>query len=162
MNRRIFVAISVLVLGLNAVPSVAADGVALPLPPKAKEVKHIKVDGGWLQTSYVVEEKYPDASVAQFYTSNIKTPWSRCFVGIPRWESFGDVSNGNNRFVHQRLMHWINRNEKKLLIVAMHYYSLGTETRSEPDTSSQYVTVAEYSEQDIEKAAELLKLKCRK
>ena len=160
MTIRTIITVSVLALALTIASSYAADGVALPLPANAKEVWH--TDGDWLQTSYVIEAKYPDDSVAQFYISNVKTPWVRCFVGIKKWESFGDVSNNNNRFVHQRLMHWINRKEKKLLMVAMHYYSPGTETRCEPDNSSQYVTVAEYPGQDIGKTIEFLKLKCSK
>jgi len=160
MNIWTTVTVSVFALALTIASSSAADGVALPLPNNAKDVWH--TGGDWLQTSYIVEAKYPDVSVAQFYISNVKTPWVRCFVGIKKWESFSDVSNNNNRFVHQRLMHWINRKERKMLMVAMHYYSPGTKTRSEPDNSTQYVTVAEYQEEDIEQSVELLKLKCGK
>jgi hypothetical protein len=162
MNRRTIALVFASLFVLGATPCFAAEGVALPLPPQAKEVRNMNPEGAWLQTSYVVEAKYPDAFVAQFYLSNVKAPWSQCFAEIPKWDSFGDVSNGNNRYVHQILMHWINRKERKLLLVAMRYYSTGSETRCEPENSSQYVAVAEYPEQDIEQAIELLKLKCEK
>jgi len=137
------------------------EGVPLPLPAKAKEVKHFPFEGGGaIQTNYLVDVAYPDLSVGQFYFENVKTPWIKCFEQIPTWDSFGDSSNGKNRFVHQVLMHWINREEKKLLLVTLHYYSSGTEYRKTPENAVQYVSVVQY-EQDPEEAIKWLKLKCK-
>lgn len=136
------------------------EGVPLPLPAEAKEVRHISFHGGdAVQTSYIVDAAYPDQFVGKFYFENIKTPWIKCFERIPDWSSFGDSSNGKNRFVHQVLMHWINREENKLLLAALRYYSPGTKYRKVPEDSVQYVSVVQY-EQDPEEAIKWLKLKC--
>lgn len=138
------------------------DGAPFPLPNKAKEVWHHQFGGGDArQTSYIVDASYPDSSVGQFYLEKVKSPWVRCFEAIPKWDSFGDSSKGKARFVHQILMHWINRREKKSLLVALHYYSPGTSYREYPENTTQYVTVVEYAGQDPEETVKWLNLKCQ-
>ena len=162
MNRTTIYALFTISLIANISLGLATESIDLPLPPGAKEIKHLKPEGAWLQTNYVIEAKYPDNSVAEFYLSNIKAPWSQCFIGIPEWQSLEDISNSNNRFVYQRLMYWINRKERKLLVVGMFYYSPGHESNHDPDNKTQRVVVAEYPTQDIDQITELMKLKCEK
>lgn len=115
INREAIYALFIIVFMTNISLCLAVEGITLPLPPEAKEVKSMKPEGAWLQTNYIIEAKYPDISVAEFYLANVKIPWNQCFVGVPEWQSFSDISNGNNRFVHQILMRWVNRKERKLL-----------------------------------------------
>ena len=159
-GRSITYTFCVLFFVLGTVNEAPARGVSLPVPAQANEIRNMEPEGAWLQTSYVVDAQYPDASVAQFYAKNIKAPWVACFANIPEWESFGDIANGNNRFVHQRLMYWVNKEEGKLLMVGMQYYSPGSAFRSEPVNTTQYVTVAEYPQRDVEQAIKVLGLEC--
>lgn len=161
MKRRLTSSIfGVLCLVLGAVEKAPAQGVSLPVPPQAREVRNVSPDGAWLQTSYIVDALYPDISVAQFYQEKVNAPWLPCFEDIPEWESFGDVANGNNRFVHRLLMYWADKDERKLLMVVIQYFSPGSTFQHAPENSTQYVSLAEYSRDNIEQSIEELGLEC--
>ncbi|HYM47674.1 MAG TPA: hypothetical protein VES91_04280, partial [Burkholderiaceae bacterium] len=161
ISRQLFLILLPAVLLCGCSDSATSTGASLPLPPVAKDVSHSTPEGQWQQTNYVVEIAYPDSSVAEFYLTNIKKPWVRCFAGIPQWSAVADAS-GRDRLVQQRVMHWVNRKDSKLVMVAMRYYSSSTNEQNQPDNASQYVSVTEYPAQDIEHAIGVLKLKCDK
>ena len=133
-----------------------------PIFPKAENVQEFEFGSyNAYQIIYTVSAAYPDLSVAEFYSSQIKRPWVPCY-GDMEWESFGDASRQPATFVHQILMHWANLEDGRLLLLGIRYISEGSGFRKVPDNSIQDVHLVEYREGDINESVKRLGLECER
>jgi len=111
------------------------------------------------QVSFLVEAEYPNNAVVEFYIKQVKEPWVPCFREV-EWQSFGDGTRKPPAFIHQMLLHWVNYESNRTLVLAVRYVSDGGAYRKLPDNQTQYVSLAEYQQVSVEDAISDLGLVC--
>ncbi len=116
-------------------------------------------NGSANQIFFKVKAQYPNKDVLAFYKSTITSPWVEC-SDSKNWESFGDVSGNEPLFIHQIAQRWINRDKKRLLLLAIKYRSKGVEPREHPDNDIQNVYLVEYKQPNLDEAILALGLTC--
>ena len=130
----------------------------------ASDAKNLQKDilgkGSAHQTSYTLNAVYPDTSVATLYFDQIKHPWAPCFDQI-KWDSFGDISSKPDTFVHHLLLHWVNYDKERLLLLNISYTSKGSAHRKIPDNTLQTVNLVEYKQTDLKANISRLGLECK-
>jgi hypothetical protein len=109
---------------------------------------------------FKVEAPYPTTHVLDYYSTQITDPWISCTSDSEDWRRFGDVSGKTPRYIHQIRRYWVDFNKKRLLLLAIRYYSRGSESLEKPDNNIQNVYLTEYEEDNLQQTTELLKIKC--
>lgn len=113
------------------------------------------------QVSFTVDAEYPDKTVVEFYAREVRKPWVPCFSET-EWQLFADTSGKQAIFVHQVLVHWVNFEQDRLLLLGVRYESEGEEQRQVPGSTIQNVDLAEYRLANIEEAVNRLGLTCER
>ena len=160
MKVRIFIWSLILLLPAIAL---ASDWATFPLYPVAKDVKTIPLAEGTARANelyFKVEVPYPSTRVLDYYSKQITDPWLSCTSNSEDWQKFGDVSGKTPRYIHYIRRYWVDFNKKRLLLLALRYYSKGSEGRENPDNNIQNVYLTEYEENDLPQAIAMLKIKC--
>ena len=113
------------------------------------------------QISFILNAEYPSTEVAEFYFEQVKSPWVRCF-GEMKWQSHADATQTPSVFIHQLLMHWVNFESNRLLLLGFRYVSEGINYREMPNNDVQNVNLLEYKEMSLEEAISTLGLNCER
>ena len=156
-------AFTVLITLLLPVIGLASDWATFPLYPEAKDVQHIPLAEGTARANelyFKAEAPYPSTRVLDYYAKQITAPWISCTSDSENWQKFGDVSRKNPRYIHQIRRYWVDLKKKRLLLLAIRYYSKGAESGEKPDTNIQNVYLTEYEDNDLQQTTTTLKLKC--
>ncbi len=141
----------------------SSDWATFPLYPDAKDVQTIPLVEGTAKASelyFKVEAEYPSTRVLDYYSKQITDPWVSCTSDSEDWQKFGDVSGKTPQYIHQIRRYWVNFKKKRLMLLAIRYYSKGAECREKPDTNIQNVYLTEYEDNDLQQTTTLLKIKC--
>jgi hypothetical protein len=141
----------------------AADWATFPLYSGAKDVQNIPLSEGTTKANelyFKVDEAYPSIHVLDYYSKQISGPWISCTSDSDGWQSFGDLSGNSPRYIHQIRRYWVDFNKKRLLLLAIRYYSRGSDRRENPDNNLQNVYLTEYEDDNLQQTAEMLKIKC--
>jgi hypothetical protein len=77
----------------------------------------------------------------------------------PEWDSFLDATVKPIRTIHQQMHIWVNRKERRSLLLSMRYYS-PSDCAPKPLNDEQEVIVLEHMGVDIEEEIRIFKLKC--
>ncbi len=113
-----------------------------PIPKNAYDVKKLKL--GICNTEelfFRVAEPYPSERVLEIYRKTLQTTdWVKCTSSADKWGFHIDGSSGKDLYVHRFIEHWVDRNDKKLLILSATYYS-HTEDPKHPDNETQNIAV---------------------
>ncbi len=131
-----------------------------PIAPGAENIRQYPLgDEGAHQISFEVHAGYPSKAVAEFYSRKVESPWVRCYSDM-KWQSFGDATQTPAAFVHQMLLHWVNYEEDRLLLLGIRYISEDATYREFPDNKTQRVHLVEYRQLSVEEAVSALGLDC--
>lgn len=157
MMRLLFLMIPLLLL---PAVSYGDDWATFQLYPEAKEVQSFSLfDGNAHELYFETELAYPSTDVIDFYSKQITGQWIACTSEFEAWQKFGDVSDKTPKYIHQIRRYWANFKRNRLLLLAIRYYSAGSECRDKPDNKTQHVFLTEYKE-DLQQATSLLKIEC--
>jgi len=130
------------------------------VPPKAENIQNYDFSNGQAhQVSFDMTAEYPSKLIAEFYSKQVTSPWTRCYQEM-EWQSFGDVSRAPHTFIHQMLLHWVNYESERLLVLGVQYVSQGDKFRKVPDNQIQNAHLVEYQEVSLEEAVSRLNLSC--
>jgi hypothetical protein len=127
-----------------------------PVPKGAFDVGHVTIrESGARQDHYSIKLPYPSDAILEHYRKVLGKSWEECIWGQGKseWWGYGDTSNGNSRYVHQREVVWVNRGARSIIFLGLRYISPGPETRRVPDHDIQNVIVLRTPRGDL--AAEL-------
>jgi hypothetical protein len=130
-----------------------------PVPNGAIDPKHVTLSGGASEQDYfAIKLAYPSIAVLDHYKRVFKG-WTEC---KPRntWESFGDISVPEPRFIHQLMWMWIDSENRKLIVLGIQYWSKGPDYRPEPDNDVQHAYLLEVKPDDARTQAEQMGTKC--
>ncbi len=140
-----------------------ADWASFPIYPEAKDIQHIPLSEGTAKANelfFKVEASYPSERVLDYYSKQITNPWVSCTSDSENWQNFGDVSGKTPRYIHYIRRYWVDFNKKRLLLLAIRYYSKGSESREKPDNNDQNVFLIEYEDENLQQTTTMLKIKC--
>jgi hypothetical protein len=122
------------------VASTDAAETMFPVPKAAYDVKHVVLkDVGTKQDYYKVRLAYPSMEVVEHYRA-LFHGWWEC-SNKRGWESFGDLANGKNEYVHQLIYAWVAPSNDKIVTLGLRYVSPGLESRPKSITNEQLVFV---------------------
>ena len=105
------------------------------------------------QIYYDVNLTYPKTALTGEHFKKLRAlGWSKCTAPREGWESYIDVSQGENRerSVFQNISYWYK--DKTLLTISMMYYASVTKEKrciEVPDNSQQRVIILEHSGPDV-------------
>lgn len=140
----------------------ASDHLMFPVPSSAKGPRHIYLqDSAGEQDYFSIRLAYPSTRVLEHYQTVLQA-WVTCQPSRPEWQSFEDATGSQPRFLHQLIRHWISRDNKSLVTVALRYSSKGAKWRSEPDSDLQEVFVLKYLSLDAKVDVRLLGASCER
>jgi len=158
MNARIVLTIAAGTLALVACGFGQAP-TKLPVPEAAIEPEQITFALGRAhQTIFTLRAAYPNNTALEHYTKALPEPWIRCDYA-PEWDSFLDATVKPTRTIHQQMHIWVNREERRSLLLAMRYYS-PSDCAPKPLNDEQEVIVLEHTGVDIDEEIRTFKLKC--
>ena len=130
-----------------------------PVPDGAQNQRHLRLsDTGGEQDYFEIARPYPSTFVLDHYRK-VFSQWKEC-KSAETWQSFGDLSVPQPRFVHQLLREWVSPDNKSVATLALLYYSAGSQHRAVPDNDTQRVVLIEYKVPDGGAMAETLGYKC--
>ena len=140
----------------------AAASTMFPVPKNAIEPGHAVIaPGASEQDHFWLKESFPSSSAVDHY-ERIFSKWRPCHGRESGWESFGDRSKGDERFVHQRLRYWVNAANDTAVTLALMYTSTGLTPRARPDTDRQFVVLIRLKQPDAAKLLSEMGAKCEK
>jgi hypothetical protein len=160
MKLRIFIFSIILFLPTVAL---AAEWATFPLYPEAKDVQNIPLSEGTAKANelyFKVDAPYPSISVLDYYSKQITDPWISCTSDSEDWQKFGDESGKTPKYIHYIRRYWVNFDKKRMLLLAIRYYSNGSECREKPDTNVQNIYLMEYEDDNLQERTAMLKIKC--
>ena len=116
---------------------------ALPVYDGGYDIDKRKLGSeSYQQLFYRLNEAYPSINVLNYYKEYfLKYNWRECKNNTNEWESFIDATITPGRSVHQVIHYWIKKNESKLGIISLRYYSESRKSKSIPDNNVQNVFV---------------------
>jgi len=124
--------------------SIAAPAM-FPLPKNAFAPGHTVLEPSVAEEDYFwVNEKYPSTSAFDHY-GRLFAKWHECVAKEKGWGSFGDVSDGQDSFIHQRVRFWVTPKNDVAVFVLLKYRSKGSARREKPDNEKQFVAVIKYT-----------------
>jgi hypothetical protein len=133
-----------------------------PVPKSAIEPGHVVIAPGVSeQDHFWLNEKYPSSSALEHYR-RIFSGWRHCVTRDEGWESFGDQSGGREKFVHQRLRHWVNSSNDVAVTLALTYTSNGLKHRVSPESDRQFVVLVRVKQPNASKTLAEMGAKCEK
>lgn len=136
-----------------------ASDLRYPVPDGARNPRHIRLaDTGGEQDYFDVARPYPSVSVLDHYRK-VFAKWTECKPPEP-WQSFGDVSGAQPRFIHQLIWQWVKPDNRSVMTLLIRYESEGARHRVRPDNDIQRVVLIEYAVPDGLAAAKELGGKC--
>jgi hypothetical protein len=144
-------------------PMERIDWATFPVYPGAKDVQTIPLVEGSAHANelyFKAEAEYPSTLVLDYYSKQITDRWASCTSDSEDWQKFGDVSSKTPQYIHQIRRYWVDLKKKRLMLLAIRYYSKGADSREKPDTNIQNVYLTEYEDNDLQQTTTLLKLKC--
>ena len=125
----------------------------IPIPDNAVSVKKSYIFGSKLhqQISYKVNARYPDDTYLidqERYLNNNK--WLRCSSNSDSWGSYIDSTKAEEILVFERLRHWVNYENKQLLIISANYVSSDfISDKPDADDMSILVYVEQFDSYDL-------------
>jgi hypothetical protein len=153
-------AISVVLTGVAALGcSPPGPPTPLTVPESATQVQQLDfLQGRAHQTDFRLKARYPDTRALDHYLKTIGAPWVRC-DWVPEWQSFLDGTATPVRTVHQQMHMWVNREERRTLMLSMRYHS-PSDCAPDPLNDDQQVVLVEYLGVDVDDTIQQLKLTC--
>lgn len=139
----------------------AREPTAIPLPPGAVSVERfpLAIAAGGFQTQFVLKVAYPATPALDFYRSHFGSAWTRCEWSGPDWQRFSAMHEQQLANVHQQLYMWVNREERRTIMLSMRYYSAQVSDRV-PDNDEQHIMLVENLAADVDATIQALNLKC--
>jgi hypothetical protein len=132
-------------------PGQLVAGTAIPFPDHAYEVeRYLLKKESANQLNFKMDVPYPNFEIITFYLKTyIEKGWSAC-EGGKAWVTYLKRINDSNKniSVRQRMRYMVNKNEKKLLMVSLHYYGEpadGKDKKIKWDHDVQHATVVLYN-----------------
>ena len=161
ISRLVVVLCALLVLGCGMRQETQT---SLSVPVGATDLQQRSVFGGSaFQTDFALHAHFPASPARQHYFALVREPWVPCEWGPKEtpegWSSFLDGTVMPLVTVHQQLQVWINPQSKRMLLLAVRYYSSGRSFRN-PDSDEQRVVLVEYFHQDLAQIVAQLNLSC--
>ena len=158
MNRRFL--IGAVVAGVTACAVQADDWSEFPIPDYAEEIDTSEFsEGNARQIAFVVDRPYPFNGVRDFYFGVLPDSWEQISWGTTGWERHLDATRTPEVWVHQFLTAWVDREQSRMLMLALRYeseYDATTGCIAAPDNTRQMVLLNEYKEEDIDAAIRFL------
>lgn len=132
-----------------------------PLPKGADRPGHVVISQGVAEQDYFwLKAPYPTTPAVTHYTKVFST-WKQCGSPEKGWDSFGDVSSGQNRYLHQFVRYWISPTNDRAVTLLIQYQSAGVAPRKSPDDDSQYVVLVQHQVRDAAAFFASVDVKCR-
>jgi hypothetical protein len=149
------------IIFLCCAPSVALSTQTMfPVPKGALAPSHVVITPGVSeQDHFSLNERFPGTSAIEHYRG-LFAAWRPCTWATAGWSSFGDLSQGDKRFIHQFARHWVNRANDTAVTVVLRYTSAGAQQREVPDNERQTVVVIRVTAPDAAKQMAELGARC--
>lgn len=133
-----------------------------PLPQGATKPDHVVLSPRIAEQDYFwMKADYPATPALEHY-SKLFAGWTECGDPAKGWDGHGDLSNGNNRYLHNFVRHWISPANDRAVTLLFQYESKGVESRRRPDNDNQFVALIQHRIPDASAHFASIEVKCPK
>lgn len=129
-------------------------------PKNAEKPAHVVLVPSLSEQDYFfVTAAFPSTEALDHY-NKVFASWTSCRAQEAGWLSFGDLSSGSPRFIHNLTRYWVSNNNKFAIAAFIRYTSKDTESRAQPDNSQQLVVVLRNKVEDARAFLSELSVTC--
>jgi hypothetical protein len=140
----------------------AENALMFPVPKGAEKAAHVVLVPGVAEQDYFwITAEYPATPALEHY-SKLFSGWKQCGDPSKGWDGYGDMSHGNNRYLHNFVRHWVSPANDRVVTVLFQYQSKGIESRRMPDNKNQFVAVIQHRAPDASAHLASIDVKCPK
>jgi hypothetical protein len=141
----------------------AASGkMMFPVPEGASKPDHVVLSPRIAEQDYFwMKAEYPGTPALDHYTK-LFAGWTPCGDPAKGWDGYGDMSDGQNRYLHNFVRYWISPANDRAVTLLMQYQSKGVEFRRRPDNDNQFVALIHHRVSDASAHFASIDVKCPK
>ena len=148
----------IFIVGANAAG--AADKLMFPVAKSAEQLGHVVLQPSIAeQDHYSVNAEFPSTTVLDHY-DKVFAKWVSCKTADSGWISYGDLSSGSGRFIHNNVKYWVSKDNKTAITVFLRYESKRDFDRLRPDNNRQFVGVLRHRVDDARGFLSAFHAKC--
>ena len=136
-------------IAVFAATAVATAGKTMfPVPTGAEKPDHVVLSPRIAEQDYFwMKADYPSTPALEHY-AKIFANWRKCGTPEKGWDGYGDLSSGQNRYVHNFVRYWVSPANDRAVTVLFQYQSAGVASRKRPDNDNQFVAVIQHRVRD--------------
>ena len=119
-----------------------------PVPTGAEKPAHVVLSPRVAEQDYFwMKAEYPATPALDHY-KKLFANWQQCGMPEKGWDGYGDMSNGQNRYLHNFVRYWISPANDRAVTVLFQYQSAGVANRKRPDNDNQFVALIQHRVSD--------------
>jgi hypothetical protein len=153
----------ILAAGLSTVALGASDKKTMfPVPAGAEKPGHVVLQPRIAEQDYFwIKAEYPATPALDHY-EKIFANWRQCGTPVEGWDGYGDMSHGENSYLHNFVRYWISPANDRAVTVLFRYRSTGAAHRKRPDNDDQFVAVIQHRVSDAAAHFATIDVQCPK
>ena len=153
----------ILIALLSAQAAGASDKKTMfPVPPGAEMPAHVVLSPRIAEQDYFwMKAEYPATPALEHY-AKLFASWRQCGSPEKGWDGYGDLSDGQNRYLHNFARYWISPTNDRAVTVLFQYQSPGVDTRRRPENDNQFIAVIQHRVRDAAAHFASIDVRCPK